>query len=125
MLKTAAFLFSAVMMLSGCSGGLLFSCHAEVLDSVASPSGKLVALVSSTDCGATTAATLEVSIVSPGSPPPKEPNTLATERGAPYSAYLRPVWLKDDKLLVSIPNGARIFTDNAKVGAVDVVYKEP
>ena len=116
------------VLLSGCSDDILFSCHFETLKEVASPNGKLVAIVFSTNCGATTAYTMEVSVFKKGETLPTtrnvEANVFVAERIAVEPGAIDVTWASNEDLNLAIPESARIFVDNDHVGAVRVTYRE-
>ncbi len=106
-------------LLGGCD--LTGPCEDTTLAKVPSPDGKLAAVVSVRDCGATTARAVHVSIVAASDGPPREgANTFVIEQGAGVVAE----WLAPRELLVSYEPRGRVFMQESRVGEVSVSYRE-
>ena len=106
--------------LAGCSVG---PCENEVLDRVTSPDGKMAALVFSRECGATTGANIQISIVGEGIVPHDAGNTFIMD-GASYSPDIRPRWIDGDHLVLTIPEYSRVFLKNSLVERTRISYQD-
>ena len=117
------FFIATSAILSSCSGGG-YSCQNELLDTVASPSGKLSAVVFTRNCGATTGENMQVSVLPRGAHSTEKGNALILDQAPIYSTTFRPTWSSDNSVVLAIPSGARVFARNGRVGEVRVEFSQ-
>lgn len=103
--------FALMTPLVSCLGGDA-SCENEVLDAVLSPNGELAAVAFSRNCGATTGENIQISVLRPDEEPRGGGNALIIDQAPGYSSAVRPRWLANDRLVLKIPAGARVFQRN-------------
>lgn len=102
--------------LSGCG----IDCDNEVISTVASPSGKLAAVVFNRGCGATTGFNTQVSILHAGATldPNDGGNVLILDGTVP----LKIEWQSDSAVSISKLNRARVFKQENFVAGVSITY---
>jgi hypothetical protein len=107
--------FVVLAVLTSCSD----LCSNEIVQSVASPSGSLKAVVFTRDCGATTGISTQVSILGSG-------RSLPNEGGNAFIiGDIAPVvleWKSDAALLVSGFGGHKAFKQGTAVSGVTITY---
>jgi len=115
-LLPALILITVSMALSGCD-----PCENEISQTIASPSGKLKAVVFNRDCGATTGFNTQVSIIPSSKTLPDDAgNTLILDGTVP----LRVEWRSDSALHLSGLGAAKIFLQSPSVVGVSVSYSK-
>ena len=111
-------LTAIVVLLSGCSG----LCSNTVQQRIASLDGKLEAVAFIRDCGATTTASAQISIVDQDERVSGTGNALTTELvGAGDGLGVR--WLGPDHVEISLPPDAEVFRRNEAVSGVRITYR--
>jgi hypothetical protein len=113
------FLFIAAMAipLSGC----LSTCENEVASEVASPSGKLKAVLFERGCGATTGFNTQLSIIDAADDVPDAGgNAIVLDGRIPLQIN----WLSDGELTISGWKTAQIFKQEKLVNGVRLQYTE-
>ena len=111
-------LTAIVVLLSGCSG----LCSNTVQQRIASLDGKLEAVAFIRDCGATTTASAQISIVDQDERVSGTGNALTTELvGAGDGLGVR--WLGPDHVEISLPPDAEVFRRNEAVSGVRISYR--
>ena len=99
--------------------GCLSTCENEVASEIASPSGKLKAVVFERGCGATTGFNTQLSIIyAGGEVPDAAGNAIALDGRIP----LQIKWLSDDEILISGSKRTRIFKQEKLVNGVRLQY---
>lgn len=97
-------------------------CSNALKQRIPAPDGGKDAVVFERDCGATTAPSMQLSIVDPGDLPSDGGNALTTElRDDRKSISLS--WVTPDRLLVTIPKDAELFEQNTSVSGVRIEYR--
>ncbi len=115
MFRTVAILSLSIPTLTACFPDM---CGNEVKQTVASPSGKLAAVVFSRDCGATTGFSTQVSIIPLGRSLPNEAgNTFVTAGKVDVSLQCQ-----TDSTLRIQGAGPTVFKQEAQVNGVSVKY---
>lgn len=113
-------MMSLALGLASCSGS---QCQNEALDRVASPDGKLSAVVFSRNCGATTGDNIQVSVAQGNDDPTGKGNGLIVDQST-YSAADRPVWRGNRHLILTVPSGARVFLKSTSAEGVAISVRE-
>lgn len=113
---------SSLVFLNSCSAEPF--CKNQILARSPNPSGKMVAVVFSRNCGATVGDNVQVSIVRRGDDVTRKGNTLIMDKAPSYSDAYRPIWSGDSSVVLIIPNAARTFLQNKHVSGVSVTYKQ-
>jgi hypothetical protein len=101
-------------------------CENNVREEVASPNAKLKAVIFYRDCGATTASALEISIIPTG----REVNhadvgnvfTADGNHGASSLSYVFVDWMSDNAVVITYPRRARVFSQEKRLGDVNISY---
>ena len=107
---------SVGILLSGCDVG----CANEEISAQASPSGNYQVVVFNRNCGATTRANTQVSIVKAGSPVSNEAgNALILDGTVPLSVR----WLSETKVSIKGAGGAKGFKREPSAAGVEVAYE--
>ncbi|MGH7489140.1 MAG: hypothetical protein ACREMY_26580 [bacterium] len=111
-------------VLTGCAEGM---CGNRVLDTVASPDGKYAAVIFERDCGATTRASTQVSILPSGEAPSGVGNIFIAETGAasggdPSGLEVEAAWLGPNRLRIRYSRNANIFRRVRERKSVQVEY---
>lgn len=109
-------LLSTSAMVTGC----LFTCENEPVTSVASPSGKLLAVVFSRNCGATTGFNTQLSILPLDDPAPDAGGNAFIADG---TVPLKLQWISDAELVVSGSQGWKAFKQERRLNGVDITYR--
>ena len=107
--------------LSSC--GFEPACRNEILKKSLSPNGKLVALVFSRNCGATTGSNFQISVADKFDIPDDVGNVLIADRTPIYSNEFDPAWDSEDHLTVFIPKNSRIFFQDSYVSGTYIKFK--
>ena len=118
----AAFILTAVLVLTGCSD----MCRNTPHQTVTSPDGGATAVLFERDCGATTGLTAQVSIAGKDKASSRKGNVFIAEGGAKAVTWGGPwadvSWVGPKHLLVRYDASARVFTQNKTVGDTEVSY---
>ena len=104
------------MLLAGCDHG----CANAEASTIATPDGRLRAVVFSRDCGATTGFSTHVSVVPGRERLPNDGGNVLVLDG---QVKLEVSWLADNKLRIKGVNSARVFRQQASVLGVEVSYE--
>lgn len=112
-------LITSIFAFYGCEP----ACQNEILDSSLSPDGKMIAIVFSRNCGATTGKNFQVSIVKYGYSNKGPGNTLILDSAPPYSDIYKPLWKDNISLILRVPEGARLFKRKYEVDGVSIEYQ--
>jgi hypothetical protein len=112
---------SSLVFLTSCSAEP--SCENEVLSRSPNPSGHLVAVVFSRNCGATVGENMQVSIVRRDDNVTGKGNALITDKAPSYSDAYKPTWSGDRSVVLIVPAAARTFLQEKQVSGVSVIYK--
>jgi hypothetical protein len=107
----------------GCSIGSA-QCENKVLQQVPSPDGASLAVIFTRSCGATTADSLQVSLVEAGRSPADKGNVLIVDGVPARAESVGATWRDGNTLMIEIPIGARVFLKNGRVGAVHVEFSK-
>lgn len=106
----------ALAALSGCG----ISCENEASTSIASPSGKYKAVVFNRNCGATTGANTQVSIVEAAR---SLPNGVGNVLIVDDSIALKIQWLGDGMLSIAGAHSPTVFKQESSTLGVAIVYE--
>ncbi len=104
------------LILVGC--GL---CGNEMGYEEVSPNGKLKAVVFERDCGATTRATTQISVLRKSEPLPNEAGNIFVVKDNPL---IRMEWRPDAELLVTYPPGTNVSLKQRQRDGVSIHYDE-
>ena len=115
-IKLRCLVLAVCALSSGC--GL---CGNEIGYEEASPNGKLKAVVFERDCGATTGATTQISILHKSEALPNEAGNIFIAEG---DLRLRAQWRSDAELLVTYPSGTSVTLKQKQRNGVSVHYDE-
>lgn len=107
------------LALSGCDD----LCANTLQQRIAAPDASRDAVVFERDCGATTAPSIQLSIVDPGELPSGGGNALTTELLDDRDS-INVSWVAPDHLLVTIPKDAELFEQKAEVAGVRIEYRK-
>lgn len=111
-----ATILSIAALLGGCGQG----CENEVTRSIASPSGKLKAVVFHRGCGATTGFNTQVSLVAATDSLPNDGgNVLIVEGKVP----MRIQWSSEERISVSGLGSAKVFKQESSAFGVAIAYQ--
>ena len=121
----------AVFFVSSACTNIAGDCGNEVLKEVASPSGKMKAVIFQRDCGATTGFSTQVSVISKDEKLPDEGgNAFAadTDHGEASSGQsggpeVEVSWLSESELLVKHDTRARALQHSPSPGNVRILYE--
>ena len=104
------------LLIAGCDG----PCGNQEVQRMASPTGEWTAISFNRDCGATTKATTQVSILRRTASLPNEPgNVLVLEGQSAVKLSLSSA----DELLIELPPGAKWLKQEAVVNGIRVRYR--
>lgn len=109
----------ALCLLAGCASLNFDMCGNTITRQAISPDGKLKAVVFSRDCGATTSESVQVSLVEATAPLPDEAGNIFIAEQA--NIYIK--WLSASKLQITVPANIKVSEQEAKYGAVVILYK--
>lgn len=108
--------FVALVVLSGCD-----PCGNDIIQSVASPSGHLKAVVFTRDCGATTGFSTQVSVLSASDDLPNAGgNTLVLDGQVPVHVQ----WVSESALRLRVTGSTKVYEQRSVVGGVSVSYED-
>lgn len=114
--KIGISLFPALLLLlAGCD-----PCSYGVQNEIRSPSGKNIATIYQTDCGATTDFATALS-VRPSGKPFRPSTNLAL--GIPGQQPLSISWLSDSELVVAVPKGVELHVKKDEINGVTIRYQ--
>lgn len=109
-------LIIACLLFSGC---LSNDCVNVVREELVSPNGKLKAVVFSRNCGATTGANIQVSVLDKKENLPNDGgNALIVDNGDAKVS-----WKKEGGLLVTLDSEVRVFKKETVVHGADIEYR--
>jgi len=86
-----------------------------------SPDGKLKAVVFERDCGATTRATTQISVLRKSEPLPNEAGNIFIAKG---HSLIRMQWRSDTELLITYPPGTNVSLRQKQRDRVSIHYDE-
>jgi hypothetical protein len=110
-------LITVSLLFAGCFGS---DCVNEVREELASPSGNFKAVVFSRNCGATTGANVQVSVLKMKEElPDTGGNTLIVDKGEATVS-----WKVDGGLLVVLDHRVRVFKKESVVDGVAIEYRD-
>ncbi|HEY5713617.1 MAG TPA: hypothetical protein VIT38_17105 [Allosphingosinicella sp.] len=118
-------LLAVLTLLTGCLDDM---CGNRVLDTVASPDWRQAAVIFERDCGATTRASTQVSILPAGEVPSEAGNVFVaeTDTGSDPSRTRGPgvevAWLGPNQLRIRYPRSATIFKRLEERVGVQITY---
>lgn len=96
------------------------ACRNETIANIASPSGRLRAVVFSRNCGATTGFNTQLSIVSAGNANPADGGNAFIAKG---TATLKIEWASEAELVVYGSHGLKTFKQERHVDGVVISYR--
>jgi hypothetical protein len=101
-------------------------CNNEIRRELASPNGKMKAVVFQRDCGATVGFNTQVSVLPSGSKLPNDGGNVFVADGgqgnAPSGPFVAVSWINDTELLVTYDKQTRVFHNESSVGNIRVRY---
>jgi len=102
-------------------------CSNQIRREIASPNGKMKAVVFQRDCGATVGFNTQVSVLPSGSKLPNDGGNVFVADGGQGNASSGPFvavsWTNDTELLVTYDRQARVFHNEPSVGNIRVRYE--
>ena len=102
-------------------------CSNQIRREIASPNGKMKAVVFQRDCGATVGFNTQVSVLPSGSNLPNDGgNAFVADGGqgtAPSAPLVAVSWTNETELLVTYDRQARVFHNEPSVGNIRVRYE--
>jgi hypothetical protein len=113
----------AVFGVSSCSPGDLF-CSNEQIDRIDSPNEQLSAVVFSRNCGATTSYNMQISVVKKDESVRGPGNALIMDDTPEYSSELKPQWLSNRDVLLTVPLGSRVYHRYLTAEGVGIKFRE-
>ncbi len=99
------------------------SCENELIGSYPSPNGEMAAVTFSRNCGATTGSNLQISVIKKGQSYTDAGNVLIMDQVSIDVNIYKPIWKDNNLLLLEIPEGARVFSQNHEVASVRIDYR--
>lgn len=95
-------------------------CASDIQSLIISPNGKFTAVVFQRDCGATTAFSIQVTIVPAGKKFPADgyPTFLVISGIQPPDLK----WVTNSEIEVYLPEGVRIYKNDTKAGDISITY---
>ena len=116
--------FFILAALTGCMGDM---CGNRILRTATSPDGRYTAVTFARDCGATTRASTQVSILTPGEDPPDGGNIFIAEPNSGLDARpgrdgVEVTWLGPTRLRIRYDRSAHVFMRVEAFGDVTVDY---
>ena len=128
--KNCALTLALLCVCTACTN-IAADCRNQVLEELASPSGKMKAVIFQRDCGATTGFSTQISVLSKDEKLPEEGGNVFvadTNRGeAPSGQGGGPVveasWVSENELLIKHDARARTFQHEQSLGNVRILYE--
>jgi hypothetical protein len=114
--------FASLAILTSCSG--LDECQDKVLDITPNPRKTMSAVTFSRNCGATTGENIQVAIVKYGLKEDEDGTVMIIDLAPEYTDIYKPIWTKDEEIILSIPAGSRVFLKKNKADRVNIKFKE-
>jgi hypothetical protein len=105
---TAKFALLCPLAVGLCSCSLS-DCENTTLDRILSPDGTRYAAIYERNCGATTSASIHLSILSSDKETGDVGNALVTNKVVVYTKEFRPEWKGNSSIYITIPTGTEIF----------------
>lgn len=115
-LGTVVIGIGVLIALNGCDVG----CGNEVASTAESPRGGHIAVVFNRNCGATTFANTQLSVLAKGDPVPRETGNAFIADG---SLALGVRWVSETELVVTGHQGAKLFKQEKLANGVAVSYE--
>ena len=110
-------LITVSFLLAGCLGN---DCVNEVREELPSPNGNFKAVAFSRNCGATTGANMQVSVLKIKEKLPNDGgNTLIVDKGEAKVS-----WTQDGDLLIVLGHEVRVFKKESVVHGVTIEYRD-
>lgn len=107
-----------LILVAGCTGSL---CGNEILQEVASPDKQHLAVIFERNCGATTANSKQISVVSFGMKLPNEAGNTFIAKGG---GDVRVTWKSADQLTVHHPKNLEIFKAQPNTMGIALKYEQ-
>jgi len=102
-------------------------CSNQIRREIASPNGKMKAVVFQRDCGATVGFNTQVSVLPSSSNLPNDGGNVFVADGGrgnePSGPFVAVSWTNDTELLVTYDKQARVFHNESSVGNIRVRYE--
>jgi hypothetical protein len=108
---------------------LFFPCVNKILDRVPDPDGRQSAVVFFRDCGVASSNNIQISVVRKNRIPTTTGNALIVGHSEhyvmeSYSAAVKPMWEGSDRLILTVPAGARISRKSGNVRGVKILLRQ-